>query len=265
MSEIEIIYSHRMKIKLLFFFIAFTVFSCGSSKTITDRSNITEISSRKVIKNHYKNNFDKNTLSADLKVGAKQGKSYKIKLRIKKDETIWLSASFFGATVARAIITPEKVSYYIKFPSKSHYEGDFSSISKLLGSDINFTMLQNLLLGDALFQLKSKNFDSKIDQQAHLLTPKSQKAIADILFWIHPINYKIEKQEIRSRADDKFLSIIYKNYKSVKNTAIPGKIEVFTKENESSPTFNITYKSIRVDEKVSFPYKIPNGSKKIIK
>jgi hypothetical protein len=244
------------------------LFSCGSTTKITDRANIVEASSRQIIKNHYKNTFDENTLSADLKVNYKSGKNsqgLKIKLRIKKDETIWLSGSVYGFTIAKAIITPTRVSYYMKFPSKTYFEGDFSSISDLLGAELNFTMLQNLLLGDALFKLKSKNFEAEIDQQAYLLTPKSQKAIADILFWIHPLNYKIEKQEIKSREDNKFLAITYKNYQTINTTEIPGAIEVLTKGDKNNTTIHIDYKSVRINENLSFPYKIPSGYKRIQK
>lgn len=126
-------------------------------------------------------------------------------------------------------------------------------------------MLQNLFLGDAIFEMNPKNYDSKVDQQAHLLTPTQGNAIAEILMWIHPINYKIEKQEIRTFEDDRFLSVQYNDYKKIDETSIPGKVKILVKDTKNNASIQMDYKSVRLDEKLSTPYKIPSGYKRISK
>lgn len=256
-----------MKLQHLLFIIPFILISCGGTRTITDRADIRKESSKKVLKKHFKSNFDKNTLSADLKVNLKKSgtsQNVNIKLKIEKDKTIWLSASFFGFPIAKAIITPDRVSYYIKV-KKTYFDGDFSQINKLLGAELDFTMLQNLLLGDALFEMDPKNYDSSIDQQAHLLTSTQENQLADLLFWIHPINYKIEKQEIRTFEKDRFLSVKYANYQEIDAASIPGNIEILVKDNKSNATIRMDYKSVKLNETLTFPYKIPSGYKRILK
>ncbi len=152
-------------------------------------------------------------------------------MRLEKDKTIWMSGSVFGFSVAKAIITPTRVSYYTKL-TKTYYEGDFSKINEILGADLNFTMLQNLILGDALYKLNPKDYEASIDQLAHLLSPNTPNGIADILLWIHPINYKIEKQEIRSYDQGRFLAINYSDFKEVEKTNIPGRMEIVVKDNK---------------------------------
>lgn len=256
-----------MKYYAFLFIIPFVLFSCGSNKTITNRADIVALSSKKVLKNHAKNNFDKTTLSADLKLHFdKSGRSQNmnVKLKIDKDKMIWLSGSVFGFTVAKAIITPERVSYYVKI-NKTYFDGDFSKINTLLGAELDFTMLQNLLLGDAIFDMNAKNYNSKVDQEAHLLIPKQAHTIAAILLWIHPINYKIEKQEIRTFETDRFLSVKYKDYEEIKGTSIPGNISIQVKDDKNNASIDIDYKSVRLDEKISMPYKIPSGYKRVLK
>lgn len=256
-----------MKYFTLLLIIPFVLFSCGSSKTITNRADIVELSPKKVLKNHAKSNFNKNTLSADLKMSfdkSGRSQSMNVKLKIDKDKMIWLSGSVFGFTVAKAIITPERVSYYVKI-NKTYFDGDFSQINNLLGADLDFTMLQNLLLGDAIFDMNAKDYDSKVDQLSHLLTPKQENAIADILLWIHPINYKIEKQEIRTFEDNKFLSVQYQDYEEIKGTAIPGKVLILVKDHKNNASIRMDYRSVRLDEEISTPYKIPSGYKRVIK
>jgi hypothetical protein len=254
-----------MKFKSLIFIVAFVLFSCGSNKNLTDRTAVVEESSRRVLKKHYKNGFDEATLKADLKVHFKKGndsKNFSVKLRMQKDETIWMSGSVFGFPVLKALITPNRVRYYIK-PLKTYYEGDFSSLHALFGSELNFSMLQNMLVGDAIVPIKAKHFESRIDQQAHLLTPKKENPWADLLFWIHPLHYKIEKQEIQSLRKKGTLTISYKNYKKIKDTHLPGQFNVRAEDEKSKADVRVQYKSISVGEKLSFPYKIPSGYKKM--
>lgn len=256
-----------MKLHSLLLIIPFVLLSCGSTRTITDRADIVALSTKRVLKNHAKNNFDRNTLTADLKVSLKKSsrsQSMSVKMRIAKDSMIWLSGTVFGFPVAKAIITPERVSYYIKI-NKTYFDGDYSQINKLLGAELDFTMLQNLLLGDAIFKMNAKNYDSEIDQQAHLLTSKQENAITEILLWFHPINFKIEKQEIRTSEKNRFLSVEYKGYNKIDNTSIPGKISILVKDTKNNASIDLDYKSVRLDEKLSFPYKIPSGYKRILK
>ena len=206
-------------------------------------------------------------MSADLKLNFnKSGRSQNmtVKLRLEKDKTIWMSGTVFGFPVAKAIITPTRVSYYVKI-NKTYFDGDFTEINRLLGAELDFTMLQNLLLGDALFEMKPKNYESSIDQQAHLLTPTQGNALADLLFWIHPINYKMEKQEIRTFENNRFLSISYSDYKEIDATDIPGRVEIVAKDDKNNASIRFDYKSVKLDQDLSFPYKIPSGYKRIIK
>lgn len=239
--------------------------SCGSNKNLNDRAAVVKESSKRVLKNHYKNTFDEATLKAALKVNFKKGndsKNFSVSLRIQKDETIWMSGAVFGFPVLKALITPNRVSYYIK-PLKTYYEGDFTSLQALLGTDLNFSMLQNILVGDALLPLKSKNFVSRIDQQAHLLTLKKENSLAKLFFWIHPLHYKIEKQEIKSLQKKASLSISYKNYNKINNTYFPDQINIRAKDQQNQAHLRVQYKSVSLGKKLSFPYKIPSGYKKI--
>lgn len=256
-----------MKLQHFLLIIPFFLISCGGSKTITDRADIKNESPKKILKNHSKSNFNRNTLSADLKLNFnRKGRSQNVnvKLKIEKDKQIWMSANVFGFPVGKALITPERVTYYVKI-NKTYFDGDFSEINRLLGANLDFTMLQNLLLGDALFEMKPKNYEASIDQEAHLLTPIQSNELADLLFWIHPINYKIEKQEIRTFENDRFLSVTYSNYADIDATPIPGRVEIIAKDAKNNASIRFDYRSVKLDEELSFPYKIPSGYKRIIK
>lgn len=256
-----------MKFHHIFLLFALVLFSCGSNKNLKDRANVVEESSRRVLKNHIKNNFAEDFLSAELKIRFEKGKTKQnlvVKMRLQNDSTIWLSGTFFGFPVAKAIITPTRVSYYVKI-NKTYFDGDFSTLSKLLGTEVNYGMVQNLLLGDAMFDLKPNNYSSAIDKKAHLLSPKDSIDAARILFWFNPLNYKVERQEIKHVADKKFLSIEYPNYLKVGETSIPEKLEISANNNKERAQISIQYKSVKLEKSLTFPYSIPKGYKRIKK
>ena len=136
-------YLFRICVLLLFFT------SCGTNKRVIDANAIAEkMSARKVARKHVAANFDKKTIAAKVKVKFDNGKTKEnvsLTLRIVKDEIIWLKVTKF-ITILKVKITPASVQYYSPF-FKNYYEGDFSSLAQLFGTEINFQQLQNILLG----------------------------------------------------------------------------------------------------------------------
>ena len=150
--------------------------SCKSNKALIGADFIVkEMSSKRIVRKHLAADFDKKTLEAKLKVSYDDGKldeSFRVQLKIKKDEVIWMKGTKF-ITVFRIKITPTTVSYYSPY-KKDYFETDFSVLVKLLGANITFTQLQNMLLGQSVFEMKNKEFNTEIVDKSYVLTPKIQ-------------------------------------------------------------------------------------------
>jgi len=134
---------------VLIFLVIFT--SCKSNKRAVD-ANINNISTKKIINNHYNSNFDQKTINAKINAKFKDDKtsvSFSIKLRLEKDKTIWMSATKFGFPVAKVKITPNRVVYYEKM-KRTFFDGDFSLLSEWLGTELDYEKVQNILLGQAV-------------------------------------------------------------------------------------------------------------------
>ena len=97
---------------------------------------------------------------------------------MKKDEVIWLKATKF-ITLFKVKITPTSVRYYSSY-AKNYIEGDFSILKKLLGVDINFSQLQNLLLGQSLLNVKKQKLGITIEDNNYVLAPESKVQLLDI-------------------------------------------------------------------------------------
>ncbi len=239
--------------------------SCKSKKSVTNSEIIEGISTKKIISNHYDNNFSQKTVNANLNADysdSKMSTSINIKLRIEMDKTIWMSATKFGFPLAKVKITPDRVSYYEKLKG-TYYDGDFALLSKWLGTELDYQKVQNILLGQAVLNLKKEKYDSKIDNQLYQLSPIKENELFGILFFMNPDNFKLNRQEITNTEKKQMLSVSYANYKDIKGEQFPENINIRATDHEKLTTINIEYKSVEFNEELTFPFEIPNGYKEI--
>lgn len=239
--------------------------SCKSKKSITDMGVIEDISTKKIISNHYDNTFNQKTVNANLNANYSDNKmstSVNIKLRIDMDKTIWLSATKLGFPLAKVMITPNRVSYYEKLKG-TYYDGDFALLSKWLGTELDYQKVQNILLGQAVLNLKKEKYDSKIDNQLYQLSPIKENELFGILFFLNPDNFKLNRQQITNTEKQQMLSVSYANYKDIKGEQFPEKINIRATDKENLTTINVEYKSVEFNEQLTFPFEIPSGYKEI--
>jgi len=243
--------------------------SCKTNKGIVGSGSIAikKMSARKVSKKHLATSFDKKTIDARLKVAYKSNKgkyNLNVKLRVDKDKVIWINVVYKSVIlVARAKITPTSVSYYEKM-NKTYFKGGFDVLEEMLGAEVNFKQLQNMLVGEAIFDLKAQKYTSMIDKDAHLLAPSKQKALFDILFWINPIHFKLDMQAIKNKQKNQELKVGYKRYSNINGIVFPKRIEIRAKENGRFTNIDIDYKSVVFNKKISIPFKVPRGYKQIV-
>lgn len=239
------------------------VFSCKSNKVLTGGTIDTKLSTKSIIKAHYQNQIDFKTLSGKMKIEYSDGESTQsvgVSLRMKKDKAIWLSAPF---GMVKAYITPERVSFYNKLENE-YFDGDFSYLSNLLGTELDFEKVQNLLLGQALFNLREGKYELEIVDKKYQLKPRKSIALFKTLFQIEPKNFKIATQQLAQPFKNRLLEISYKNYQKINKWTLPNEIEITAIDKGDKNTINIEYRNIEFDHQLSFPYKIPKGFKEIV-
>lgn len=241
------------------------VTSCKTAKNTTDSSNLNVLSTKKIINNHYTNNFHQQTVSARLSAKYKDKKTsatVSIKLRLEKDKTIWMSATKLSIPIAKVKITPNRVIYYEKL-QRTYFDGDFSLLSKWLGTELDYEKVQNILLGQAVLNLKKGKYNSVINKNSYQLSPKKDNELFGILFFMNPDNFKVNKQEIRHPEKQQLLSVSYPNYNVIKGEQFPKNINIRATDNKNLTTINIEYRSVEFNNELTFPFSIPNGYKEI--
>ena len=250
-----------MSKKVLFYGLSFLILFNSCKATKGTESTVRALSTKKVIKAYQKAEFSKNTIQAKIKTryeDAKNTQSLTIKLRMQKDEVIWMSGTFLGIPVAKVKITPYKVQYYEKL-NNTYFDGDFSLISDALGADLDFQQLQNILLGQAVFGLDDGKFRSQIDRQAHLVIPRNQEEILSIFYWINPKHFKLDKQNLESLESDQHLSIIYPEYQKASNALFPKQILINATQSKQTTRLEMEFRNVIFNKKLTFPFSIPSG------
>lgn len=134
-------------------------------------------------RNEFKYNWLGMKLDAEL-MTLGETQSFKANIRLKKDSVIWVSITpALGIEVFRVLITPDSVKYISKIPdNKYYYSGDFTAIIDLMKVDIDFAMLQDLLIGNAIGLDKEEGkFRSEIDNDLYLMISKYKRRVKKVV------------------------------------------------------------------------------------
>ena len=252
--------------------VVLTVFmiSCKSKAVIVAASNepvapANYLSAKKIIENYYTNKNEFSTLyikSSARYADDKQTQNVTAEIRIKKDEQILISIRFLGITMAKALITPTMVSYYEKI-NGNYFEGDFSSLSQWLGTDLDYNKIQNMLLGQAIDDLtKGKYIESllehtyRLDDTSNINTKKS--------FFLDADKFLVQKQEITQTAEERMIKVAYADNKVYNEGILPSSVLINTFQKKGNTEINLEYNSVTFNQELSFPYSVPNWYKRII-
>lgn len=241
---------------------------CGSTKSI-EGSVIADknLSAKALLNAHKAASQDFNTLAARMQVryeAPQQSQSITTSLRIKKDAIIWIKASILGVTLAKFLITPERVKFYETL-SNSYFEGDFSLISDLLGTQINFDQVQRLLLGQSILDVKPNTVSTSpvlVDaSQAskYQISPKKQNLNYMLSMLFNPDNFMVHQEQISQPQAQRNLLVQYGPYQKIEDDYYPTQLGILALDGQQKTSIFIRYKKIDLNVSVGFPFNIPKG------
>ena len=243
--------------------LAFLLIGCKSKQAVASAAAKDTAEISKIINGHYANGSDFKTLN--IKANAKyedasQSHSMNADIRIKKNEIIWINIKILGFPIAKALITPAKVSYYEKI-NNTYFEGDFSMLSNWLGTDLDFQKVQNLLLGKSIDDLSKGNWISGINDKLFKL---SQAQTTDISkeFYFEAANFLLKKETITQASQNRALEIQYPSYKEVERIFLPNEINIKAAQKDKI-SIAIEYKNTTFNENLNYSYAIPSDYKAI--
>ena len=255
-----------MKFKILLILLTYLlVVSCSGSKVVNG-SNLANrgMSSKSIINTHNAAFPNFSTLAARMYVVYENGddlQSITISLRMEKNKKIWVKASLLGITIAKLLITQESVSYYETI-SNTYFEGDFSILSKWLGTEIDFQKAQAILLGQSIFTLNS-DYESQVTFNKYKLQPNPQPHNFIHSLLLNPDNFKISSEFLSQPQDNRMFTVNYGDYQKIEGGYYPFEIKIYSTEKETNIRIGINFKKIDHNASVRFPFKIPKGYEEI--
>ena len=254
-------------------------FACNTTKRATIKELKSEKSVEDLSANLTKNNLDFKWLSGKMAtefVKGEKKKSFKSTFRIRKDSVIWMSITALGIEAARVIITPDSVKLLDKL-HKKYFIGDFSYISKLLKTELNFAMLQALLVGNEYWIAEKKQLFSSIDadRNAYLLSTvrkrklrkmerkdKEKVAIAQGV-WVKPEIYRIGALLINDIANKRRLKVNYTNFKELYTQQIATRMNAEIESLDGNYNLGIKLSKLKINKPYKLSFKIPASYAKI--
>jgi Domain of unknown function (DUF4292) len=241
--------------------------SCKTKQVVTQppKTTVNEITAKTIIDNHYNNKIDFSALSISSDVSyadERQSQNVTAEIKIKKDREILVIIRFLGITMAKAYITPKTVSYYEKIKG-TYFEGNFSSLSQWLGTDLDFNKIQNMLIGEAIYNLKDGKYKESLEEQVYKLEDVSANNLKKT-FFLDATKFLITKQEITQVAEDRMIQIAYSESKEYNQGTMPTKVVINAFQSKGKAEIGLEYNKVTFNEEFSLPYTVPNGYKKII-
>lgn len=251
--------------------------SCKSHKKITlnngrcilDFKNARTLSSN-LKANEFKFERLNAKLSADAEVDSTSA-SFTVTLRMKKDSVIWMSISKLGIEGARVLITKDSVKLLNRIKN-NYFVGDFVYLSKIVGADLDFEMMQSILIGNSVeFYDEDEKIKPGIDNCQYTLGTIRKKRLRKVMekgkelkepaqsIYMIPETFKIARVLFYEFGPDRSFDARYSNYEAKDSTQLfPMKMN-YTIKAQKSVKIDIAYNKLVLNEEQTFPFKIPEN------
>jgi len=192
-------------------------------------------------------------------------------IRLIKDSIIWVTLTpALGIEVFRLLVTPDSIRYLNRL-NNTYLIESIRYLNSLAQTDIDFYMLQSLLLGNDFsnfagqqltpFSLRTDNnqFVLHTDNRNKLTNtiPNSQFSISQSI-WLNKQNYRIVKQQIKQQGKESKLDIVYNNFQNIDEQMIPHTLDFNIFDNNKQSQIKISYNKVTLNPKVNIPFSIPS-------
>jgi hypothetical protein len=208
----------------------------------------------------WKKEIDFNTFSGKAKChfeGRGQNLDFTTHIRIKKNEATWVNITALGGiyNVARIYATPDSFTL-INFADKTYTAMKTEDANKIIPFPIDFSMLQNLLIGNAL--RNDGELKNIVDgNDAAILVVKKDNLNQEIT--ISKNSNFVGALKVYLDDDNSIANIKLDNYQNVNGNNFP-KDRVINVVNQGNPyLLEMNYNDISFNGNVDMPFSIPKS------
>ncbi|MDQ3108834.1 MAG: DUF4292 domain-containing protein [Bacteroidota bacterium] len=239
---------------------------------------------RALISDLRKNEFHFEWFSGKLDCEASDDSSkvnFDVTVRIRRDSVIWMiiTEPLMGIQVARVLITKDSVKFIQKLPEEKCFKGDFVILSNLLQNEVDYDMIQSLLVGNsASFYEEDEKLNSSVNRAecTYILSTIRKRKLNKVLsnpqtppadplqtITMDPVSFKILKI-LFIDAQNRTFTAHYSEFAPEDSLMFPHKALFFARGAQKSARLDVTYKKIKLNQPLEFPFNFPDDCQPIL-
>jgi hypothetical protein len=196
-----------------------------------------------------------------------QTNAFSANLRIKKDSAIWISISpALGIEVARALITPDSLKFINRI-NGTFFKGDYRYLNELLQIEVNFKMIQAILLGNVYLHYSIEQYISDRENTELVLSTIKKRRIRreidleipQILtqeIWFSSLQNKIVRMEMQDYRPVRKFTVNYLQFEKVDELSMPNKL-IITAQADIQVKIDLEYSRMTINKELNLPFNIP--------
>lgn len=256
---------------IIFITILIGLSACHSRKKVTQDTNSKVNRVDSLFQDLKDNEFQVDWMRFSFKASAEtsQGNyNFSGQIRMRKDSVVWISISpALGIEMMRLKITTDSV-FMINKLKRTYLRENSSFINTFLGTDLDFDMVQSLLLGNDFTYYSQEQFEIKETESDYVFSTISRRKLKDYIdtasidnlliqkMHLAKSNLKIISQDIKQvRNPNKKLSVDYLVFETVAEQLFPTSQD-YTIRGVENLKLSLSFSKFRTGEKQSFPFKI---------
>lgn len=228
-----------------------------------------------------KNEFKFNKLNIKFSVTVtinKKENSFGGNIRIRKDSAIWLSISpALGIEALRILITTDSIKLLNRIET-TYFVSDIKLINSMLKTDLDFDMLQSILIGIDFSSYQNDVFKASVDGDKYLLSTVGRGKLKKLLknkddslrilmqdIWLDPSTYKITKIRIKELKENRKLEAEYSDFEKEDSALFPKKIIINITDDKTKIEIAVENSKVVESEMLEFPFNVNSRYKKNLK
>jgi hypothetical protein len=224
----------------------------------------------KMEENKFKYNLLTSKFSAETNIDGKSS-GFNVSIRAKSDSILWMSFSLLGIEGARVLATPDTIKFIDRVNHK-YIVCDYQYISKMLSADVDFEMLQSILVGNSVeFYGEEEKIKSFREDDQYVLSTVRKRKLKKVInkvndgeqvnelvqrTYLENESYKISRNLINDFSTNRTFDAKYTNFQKVDNFLFPFS-QHFEINSGKKILVDIIYNKVEPETELTFPFNIP--------
>lgn len=196
--------------------------------------------------------------------------SFNGQIRIRKDSLIWISLTpMLGIEAVRLMISQDSVKMMNRF-NNTYFIGNYDYVNQFLNTNIDYDLLQAVLLGNDLQFYENGKFRATIDKDEYKLSTTERQKLKKFVrnsnenlkifiqqIWLDSQTFKITHAEVKeTRRENIKLESNYGSFEEFEGQLFPKEMK-YTIWAENTIRVKASFSRIQINNPQQFPFKIP--------